>query len=78
MAYYRLEPFGEERADVRSAIVAAVIANANRDAKKRKRPFKISDFIPQFDAEPQSAEAKLQLVEMLNEMFGGRDLRTTD
>lgn len=46
MRYYSEEPFGEERADLRSAIVACVIANANRDPKKRPRPFSPQDFMP--------------------------------
>jgi hypothetical protein len=43
--YYQLEPFGEWRADVRVAQLCAVIANANRDPKRRKKPFEIEDFL---------------------------------
>lgn len=39
-------PLGEERADIRSAIVAMTVANAHRSRKQR--PFKIRDFIPEF------------------------------
>lgn len=78
IAYYSLEPFGEERADLRAAIVACVIANANRDPKKRRRAFKLADFMPQFDQPKPDSQTLLQKVEMLNEMLGGRDLRTTD
>ena len=46
MAFSRIEPFGEERADLRSAVVACVIANANRG--KNQRPFKIDDFVLKF------------------------------
>lgn len=46
MRYYQEEPFGEERADLRSGIVASVIANVNRDDKKKPKPFKPSDFMP--------------------------------
>lgn len=45
IAYFGLEPFGEERADLRSGIVAAVIANANRDTKKRREPYQPQDFM---------------------------------
>lgn len=48
-AFDRVEPFGEDRADLRSAIVACVIANANRDTEKQPQPFKVSDFMPSFD-----------------------------
>jgi hypothetical protein len=43
-AYAALEPFGEARADLRSGIVAATLANIHR-AKKTKA-FKPHDFMP--------------------------------
>jgi hypothetical protein len=46
MAYSRLEPFGEERQDVRSAIIACTIANCNRG--KNQPPYKLADFMPKF------------------------------
>lgn len=52
MAYARLEPFGEERADLRSAIIAVTMANAWRG--KGSRAFKIEDFMPEFDKPPQT------------------------
>lgn len=45
LAYYELEPFGPERADWNAAMVATVMANAHRDAKKQKRPFAVKDFM---------------------------------
>ena len=54
VAYAELEPFGEERADLRSGIVASVIANVNRDPKKGKA-YSPSDFIPKFGAEKKVA-----------------------
>ena len=47
MAYSTLEPFGEERADLRSGIVAATIANVHRDPAK-SGPIAPSVFMPQF------------------------------
>lgn len=44
-AYAQLEPFGEERADLRSATNTMVLANANRDPKKQARPYTIEDFM---------------------------------
>ena len=49
MAYYTIEPFGEQRADLRAAIVASTVANANRDPAKRREPFSPTDFMPQFE-----------------------------
>lgn len=45
-AYERVEPFGEARADLRMAILAALIANTNRDPKARREPFTPADFMP--------------------------------
>lgn len=76
MAYYTLEPFGVEREDLRAAIVASTIANANRDPKKKRQPYEPADFMPQFEEKkalsPEDLKAK---VEVLNALFGGRDLR---
>ena len=44
--YYKLEPFGEERADLRAGIVASTIANVNRG--KGQRAYKPSEFMPKF------------------------------
>ena len=49
MAFGQLEPFGEERADLRMGILAALIANVNRDPKKTPQPFTPQDFMPNFD-----------------------------
>ncbi len=51
MLYARIEPFGEERADLRMGILASLIANVNR--AKGADAFTPSDFIPVFDAEPE-------------------------
>ncbi len=74
MAYYSLEPFGEERADLRIAILDSLIANANRDPKKGKA-LKPADFMPAFDQPEQEMQDQMQIVELLNVTFGGKDLR---
>ena len=43
IAYDALEPFGEQRADLRSAIVASTVANCHRASGT---PFSVSDFMP--------------------------------
>ena len=50
MAYFTLEPFGDEW--LRTALIASVIANANRDAKAKPEPFKPEDFMPKSDDQP--------------------------
>jgi len=54
LAYMELEPFGEERGDLRSAIIASTIANAHR--KKGARPFKPEEFMPDFDGSRKAAK----------------------
>ncbi len=49
-AYYLVEPWGEERADLRAGIVASTVANVHRDPKQAA--FEPADFMPQF-AEPE-------------------------
>jgi hypothetical protein len=83
-AYAALEPFGEERGDLRAGVVASVIANVNRDPKKRREPFEPKDFMPRFGeterAKPepkrQTVTQQLAKVEELNIIFGGVDLRS--
>jgi hypothetical protein len=45
MSYYAVEPFGELVADQRHGIATAVLANVNRDPKRRPQPYQAADFI---------------------------------
>ncbi len=47
LQYNKLEPFGDERADYRSAIIACTLANIH-GRKKGQKPFKPADFMPKF------------------------------
>ncbi len=51
MAYSRLEPWGEERDDLRMGIIASTIANANRG--KGQKPFTPQQFMPDFEPETE-------------------------
>ena len=76
VAFSRIEPFGEERADWRAALVASVIAEVNRGRTKRKKPFQPKEFLLRFEGKkPQTWQTQLQFVEMLNAAFGGEDHR---
>lgn len=86
-AYYRLEPFGEERDDFRAGTISSTIANVFADPKKRKKPFTPEEFIPEWrvaDEEEETEEEQepwrkqLAIVEMLNAAFGGKDLRAKE
>lgn len=48
LAFYQVEPFGELRGDMRAAMIATLTANAHRNAKKKRQPFELSDFLFQF------------------------------
>lgn len=54
--YFALEPFGEERADLRAGIIAATMANAWRG--KGSRTYKPQDFMPRFDRQPRVQNVK--------------------
>ena len=47
MAYERIEPFGETRADLRVGMLTSLTANINR--KKGATPFTPQDFMPFLD-----------------------------
>ena len=45
-ALWSIDPWGEQRADLRSAITSYVVAETRRDPKKKSSPFKPRDFMP--------------------------------
>ena len=74
--YYSLEPWGEERADLRAGMIAAVIAETNRDKKKRHKPYTPADFMPDFDKpppQPQTPEDQAAILKMWVKALGGED-----
>jgi hypothetical protein len=44
-AFYQANPFGEHRADLRAATLAALFANVNRDRDKHPEPFRTRDWM---------------------------------
>lgn len=56
MAFYQLEPWGTGADDLRAGVVAATIANANRDPKKTD-PFHAEDFVPQREPRETAAQS---------------------
>jgi superfamily I DNA/RNA helicase len=50
MAYYSIEPFGEARTNYLLAILASLLANMQRDPKKRREPFEPQDFLPELNS----------------------------
>lgn len=49
LAFWQLEPFGAAFEEYLSAMQAAVVAEVNRDRKKRARAFGAKDFIQDWD-----------------------------
>lgn len=76
MVYSELEPFGTVQEDLRAGMIAATIANFFAWAfgkKKRKKPYKAEDFIPDYLADPKQKNKKQTVEEMrsiLHEIAG--------
>lgn len=65
MAYAEVEPFGEERADLRMAIETASLGNIIFQVwtGKQEAPFKVEDFMPRFEKpEPISKEDAIMAI----------------
>lgn len=62
---------------MRAGIVASTVANVNRPAK-RKKPYTPHDFMPRFDAEPETAEENAQrMMAQMQAALGGAKTSTT-
>ena len=61
--YDLIDPFGEWRSDYRSAEIVTMLANVNRDAKKRKEPYRVTDFITKFGERSAESLKPKQTVE---------------
>jgi hypothetical protein len=65
----------ERRADLRIGILASLIANANRDPKKRQQPFTAFDFFPQLHVPTSPAQHSEELAKKavrITQLLGGR------
>lgn len=58
-AYYQLEPWGEERADLRAALIAQTVANRHRDPKQ-EQPYRLQDFLLTFEAQAKPPQRQRQ------------------
>lgn len=56
--YSTLEPFGEERADLRMGQICATIANFNTDLRKRK-PYRATDFTFKFGVDESGKKSPM-------------------
>jgi len=69
MAYSQIEPWGEERADMRAALICKILADFN--TPKGKQPMKLSDFMLKFDQERkvQSTEELIGTAAQITAMY---------
>lgn len=74
-AYDLLEPFGADRFPAYFGTIAATVANTQR-SKRSDKVFQWRDFFPAYgSSKHQTTAEQISIVEMLNEAFGGVDLR---
>jgi hypothetical protein len=73
-AFWRIDPWGEERADLRAGIVASTVANANRGSKTKA--FRPVDFMPYADRTAQARADSRDLSKRLRQAFMTRDKET--
>ena len=69
MAFYKLEPWGTEIEDYRTGVIASTIANANRDSKRKSKPFQPKDFMPQGKVEEQSWEEQEKILQRWSKVW---------
>jgi len=61
-----------EQSDFRAAQICCILANINRDPKKKPTPYKVQDFMPKYKSvKKQTPEQQFELVKVLNAAFGG-------
>jgi hypothetical protein len=68
-AYDYIQPIGSEREDLRSGLVAATIANGNRDPRSKPDPYVPMDFMP-FSRAPGEPKAVEDLATKFKRMTG--------
>jgi hypothetical protein len=71
MAYYSIDPWGPERADLNHAITAAMIANVNRDPRKGQ-PISPADLMPKYGQQPEGMPDPEKMKAQLLAAFGGK------
>jgi len=73
MEFYQLDPWNEERADFRAAIVAHTVAVANGVKRKGGGEIKLKDFMPEFGTQPKAKQPRQtagQIKSLFNLAFG--------
>ena len=74
MAYYNIEPFGQETQYFGPAITSTILANVNRN--KGDKAHTVDEFMPQFDKVDQTPVEMINFAAMVTAGMSGNDLRT--
>jgi hypothetical protein len=69
-AFYNLEPFGEQRAELRHGAAMAMTANLNRNSKQKVEPFKAVEFMHYVQKEPERVYTPEELEAALDQILG--------
>lgn len=70
-ALYRIEPWGDERADLHSAHIVSTLANIHRDTETAPNPFTLGDCLLRFGEEsgpppePSQEEVEAKIIEFM-------------
>ncbi len=75
MAFFEMEPWGYDMENWRFGMLAATMANLHRDPKKRRRPYRPTDFMPKRKEDgPRRSWKDLKAIARLwNRILGGRE-----
>lgn len=72
-ALYRVEPWGEIRADFRNASQMALSAEMKRDRKRRGKPFQVAEFMPKWWGEDDTPESPQAMMAKFAALVGGAE-----
>jgi len=70
-ALYRLEPFGTVRDDWRTGQLCSVLANLQRDPKKRPQPWTPAEFMPEPIGGRRKAKQTISEMKAVLRLFSG-------
>jgi len=69
-AKFRLDPWGEQRADLRLALLTSTLAEIHRNSERRSAPFRAIDFMPYAERPPETGPDPAAEAERLAAAFG--------
>lgn len=62
-AFLQIEPLEGDKTEFMLAQLCSIVANVNRDSKKRPQPFEVKDFMLQLDPKPKKRMSQDELKE---------------